>query len=68
MAGEITSIYENGSMIKVEKVSLLEVIGLGHGLEPIYGHKAKSIRYAFVKVEEIVHWENLPSYLKLKEG
>jgi hypothetical protein len=67
LAGEIGSIYENGSMIKLEKVALLEVVGLGQGLEPIYGYKAKSIKYAFIKVEDIVHWENLPSYLKLKE-
>jgi len=67
LAGEIASIYENGSMIKLEKVSLIEVVGLGHGLEPIYGYKTKSIKYAFIRVEDIVHWENLPSYLKLKE-
>jgi len=67
LAGEIASIYENGSMIKLEKVSLIEVVGLRHGLEPIYAYKTKSIKYAFIRVEDIVHWENLPSYLKLKE-
>jgi hypothetical protein len=35
LAGEITSIYDNGSMIKVEKVSLLEVVGFKQGLEPL---------------------------------
>jgi hypothetical protein len=67
LAGEIASIYEDGALIKLEKVSLLEVIGLGKGLEPIYGHKAKKIKHAYIRVEEIVHWENLPSYLKLRE-
>jgi len=64
LAGEIASIYENGSMIKLEKVALLEVVGLGHGLEPIYAYKTKSVKYAFIRVEDIVHWENLPDYLK----
>jgi len=67
LAGEIASIYENDTMIKLEKVSLIEVVGLRHGLEPIYGFKTKSIKYAFIRVEDIVHWENLPSDLKLKE-
>jgi hypothetical protein len=64
LAGEIASIYENGSMIKLEKVSLLEVVGFKQGLEPLYGYKSKSIKFAFIKVEDIVHWENLPDYLR----
>lgn len=67
LAGEIASIYNEGTMIKLEKVSLLEVVGLKHGLEPIYAFKKNPIRYAFIKAEDIVEWESLPSYLKLKE-
>ena len=67
LAGEVASIYNEGSMIKVRKVSLIEVVGLKHGLEPIYAFKPKSIRNAFIKVEDIVYWENLPTYLKLSE-
>ncbi len=67
LAGEITSIFNEGSMIKLEKISLLEVVGLKEGLEPIYDYKTKSIKYAFIRVEDIVHWENLPCYLKLKD-
>ncbi len=67
LAGEIASIFDEGFMIKLEKVSLLEVVGLGPGLEPIYNYKTKSIKFAFIKVEDIIHWENLPSYLKLKD-
>jgi hypothetical protein len=66
LAGEIASIYEDGKMIKLEKVSLLEVVGLKERLEPIYGFKKKSIRFAYIRTDEIVHWEELPSYLKLK--
>lgn len=55
-------------MIKLEKVSILEVVGLKQGLEPIYATKRKSINYAFIKVEDIVHWETLPSYLKLNDS
>lgn len=68
LAGEISSIYDEGSMIKLEKVSILEVVGLKQGLEPIYATKRKSINYAFIKVEDIVHWETLPSYLKLNDS
>jgi hypothetical protein len=67
LAGEIRSIYEEGTMIQLEKVSLLEVVGMKHGLEPIYGFKKNPIRFVTIKTEDIVHWENLPSYLKLKE-
>jgi hypothetical protein len=67
LAGEIASIYEEDTMIKLEKVSVLEVVGMKHGLEPIYDYRAKSIRFAFVRVKEIAHWENLPKYLKLQD-
>jgi hypothetical protein len=67
LAREVASIYENGSVVKLEKVSLLEVVGVKHGLEPIYRFKKNPIRFAYIKTEDIVHWENLPSYLKLKD-
>ena len=66
LAGEVVSIYEEGAMIRLDKVSILEVVGFKHGLEPIYGFKKNPIRHAFIKTEDIVFWENLPNYLKLK--
>lgn len=68
VAGEITSIYENGSMIKVETIGLLEAIGFKKGLEPIYRLKAQTIKFAFIKVDDIVHWEPLPEYLKKEKN
>jgi hypothetical protein len=65
LAGEIVSIYEEGTMIKLEKVCMLEVIGLKEGLEPIFSYKKKSIKYASIRTDEIVHWELLPDYLKV---
>ena len=67
LGGEVTTIYNEDTMIRVDKVVLLEVVGIKHGLEPIYSYKSKSIKYAFIRVEDIIHWEKLPSYLKLQE-
>ena len=66
LAGEIASIYEDGKIIKLEKVRLLEVIGLQEHLEPIYGYRKNPFQFAYVRTDEIVHWENLPDYLKVK--
>ena len=65
LAGEVGTIYNNNSMLRLDKVSIVEVIGLKQGLEPIYSFKRKSIKYAFIKTEDIIHWEKLPDYLKL---
>jgi hypothetical protein len=67
LAGVVATIYNDNTMLRLDKVSLLEVVGMKRGLEPIYNCKAKSIRYAFIRVDDIVHWEKLPDYLKLQD-
>jgi hypothetical protein len=66
LAGKVASIYNEGAMIKLEKVSILQVVGLKEGLEPIYDYKKESIKFAFIRTENIVHWELLPENLKAK--
>lgn len=69
LAGEITSIFDERKKIKLERVIVLEVVGLRAGLEPIYAEvkSTRIINYAFIEVEDIVHWEPLPGYLRLRE-
>ena len=67
LSGVVIDIDHQRSMIRVTRISILEVVGLKKGLEPIYGKKAKVRGFLDIPIDTIVHWESLPDYLKLED-
>ena len=67
IGGTIIEVDQRLRTFKVSDVLILEIVGLKHGLEPIYGVKRKMGGFETLSLESISHWEDLPKYLKLKE-
>ena len=67
IAGTITSIDYRQKIVRVSEVTILEIVGLKHGLEPIYDVKRKVGGFTDISLETLVHWENLPEYLEIEE-
>ncbi len=68
LSGIISGMYtrRDGTFVaQLSKVSILEIRGLGKGLEPIYDKKSKINGIVNVPLDKIVFWEKLPDYLKL---
>ena len=68
LSGIIVGMYtrRDGSFVaQLSRVSILEIRGLGKGLEPIYDMKSKINGLVNVPLDGIVFWEKLPVYLKL---
>ena len=68
LSGMITGMHtrRDGSFVaQLSRVSILEIRGLGKGLEPIYDKKSRINGIVNVPLDKIVFWEKLPDYLKL---
>ena len=65
LSGIITAIDHKRKMIRLSQVSVLEVIGLKSGLEPIYDKKRNIVGFVDISAETIIHWEKLPDYLEI---
>jgi len=63
LLGIVTQIDSDRSILRLSKVSLLEVVGLRGELEPIYAVKSKIRGYFEVPIDTIIHWENAPDSL-----
>ena len=65
LSGLVTEIDHHKGVLKLSRVTRLEVIGLKHGLDAIYD-KIEKINGIFeVPLDTLVYWEKLPDYLKL---
>ena len=65
LSGIVTEIDHERQVLKLSKVSRLEVVGLGSRLDMIYGKKSKINGIFDVPIDTLVYWERLPDYLKL---
>ena len=66
LSGIVTEIDHEKAVLKLSKVTRLEVIGLKSRLDMIYGKKAKINGIFEVPIDTLVYWEKLPDYLKLE--
>jgi len=66
IAGTVTAIDYRRQIVRVSNVTILEIVGLKHGLEPIYDVKRKVGGFTDLSLETLVYWENLPDYLESK--
>ena len=64
IAGIVTLIDYRTKMFRVSKVTILEIVGMKKGLEPIYGIKRKVGGFEDLSLGTISHWESLPDYLQ----
>jgi hypothetical protein len=65
LSGIVTEIDHQKEVLKLSKVTRLEVVGLGSRLDSIYGKKAKINGIFEVPIDTLVYWEKLPDYLGL---
>jgi hypothetical protein len=65
ISGIVTEIDHEKEILKLSKVTRLEIIGLGSRLDSIYGKKTKINGIFEIPIKTLVYWEKLPEYLKL---
>ena len=66
MGGIVTEIFLDNSALRLSKISLIEIIGLGNKLAPIYSIKSKVKGFLDIPIDTIVHWEDAPASLQLE--
>ena len=65
LSGIVSEIDHQKGVLKLSRVTRLEVIGLKHGLDAISGKVAEISGIFQVPIDTLVYWEKLPDYLKL---